>query len=148
MTIRASGNLNIQAITALTRTNLIRNGTFDDDTEWAISNPLRWRIADGVAERYATGPIDNIQQENIPLIEGNTYRVSADFTITGGALSFRLVTDLGSNALLLTASANGSVSADFVAPAGTNYILRITVGGGPASLGTVDDVTLYDITPA
>lgn len=125
-----------------TYNDVILNGGFDSDTQWAKGTG--WAIASGVATKTA-GTASNLSQNITGVAKpGYTYRVTATITRTAGKLKFGI--NAGDPAAVVAVGgasteieASGTYSRLFVMPATP---IDAVFGADSTFAGAIDNVTL------
>lgn len=119
---------------------LIANGSFDTPTDWDLD--ADWSITGGQAVYTPGGAVNNCSQTSLGLVDGNTYRVSFDYTNTG-VLRLRF----GQNNDTTTISdASGTFTQDISLNLGGSFVdvIRFRPNASTTAL-TIDNVSVRQV---
>lgn len=128
---------------------LVSNGTFENEmTGWTTNDLVgkcTW-VFDGDTAT-ATGPLGPPRggslSQNIAIAEGHTYRIAWTWTASSPAAT---ITPYVGGQIGSLETTQGQRSQDIVAGSSTNIALKLLPGDSGQTI-SIDNVTLYDVTP-
>lgn len=119
--------------------NIIVNGTFDDNSAWTLDDPFyAWSISDGKA-RYAGGFSFRAISQVPPLKIGHTYEITFTCEVPNGAGAVFCVAGYLAEGIWRRAS--GTYTERLVAD-GTEFLI---LAASNDFIGTVDDISVIEI---
>ena len=113
--------------------NLVTNGAFDTDSDWVKQSS--WTIANGAANSNGTGLL---YQTSVSYVDGKTYKVTFDASITSGGGTVRL-----GNTSSSTAFTNGTNV--FYLQTDASNTTRYIFFQGNSFEGSIDNVSVQEV---
>jgi len=125
--------------TDVTGTELVTNGTFDTDTDWAKGTG--WTISGGVASCDGTQTASTGLYQDGVVTPGSLYVLTFDLTVSSGSISALFGQPGGLN---LTGSLNSSqtVTVTGIAPSNPSSNTRLLFEADSNFVGTIDNVSV------
>ena len=133
-------NLIADQTNATLGSNIITNGTFDTDSDWAnsVEGNTAWTIANGVATRDGSTTNSGIVQESV-FSNGLTYKVK--LTISNRTTGALIVYAGQGSQNIMSSSSNGTITGYVTATANRKLLLNGTSNFD----GSVDNVTVRQV---
>jgi len=134
LTPTAYSDARVHSVKTYTGDELVTNGGFDTDSDW--TKGTNWTIANGSANSNGTGLL---YQTSVSYVDGKTYKVTFDASITSGGGTVRL-----GNTTSSTAFTNGSNV--FYLQTDASNTTRYIFFQGNSFIGSIDNVSVVDVS--